>query len=409
MSSQAEWMEQNDRQLTAAVARIRHQLEQLARPVADDDEKKEESGWFNWSGQDTPPAQEEEQDENAVKRQRIALEDRFPPALTLLAKSLGLSEFEQDILLLCAAMELDTRIAALCAKVQGNEQKPYPTFALCLVLFADPDWQSLSPRNPLRHWRLLEIHQPGIQPLTGAALTADERIVNFLKGINYLDDRLTAVVEPMGRQQLDNGLPPSQQEDVASIVKGLQAASEKTPVIELLGHDTASKELIAGQAAAALGLNLYAIDLKTLPAELGELETFTRLWQRESLLLPLALYIRIDGAAEAEQSRLQRFLERSNGVIFLDLEDAKTASGRNNFSLEVSKPSPEEQEQLWTKLLHGRAEGLPQRLAEQFSFGAAEIRRLAGTARNKLPRMNRAQAVNSGSSAVLPPAPAWNS
>ena len=102
MSSQAEWMEQNDRQLTAAVARIRHQLEQLARPVADDDEKKEESGWFNWSGQDTPPAQEEEQEANAVKRQRIALEDRFPPALTLLGESLGLSEFEQNISSSCS-------------------------------------------------------------------------------------------------------------------------------------------------------------------------------------------------------------------------------------------------------------------------------------------------------------------
>ncbi|MCI5146817.1 MAG: ATP-binding protein, partial [Candidatus Electrothrix sp. AR3] len=244
MNSQAEWMEENDRQLTVSIARIRQQLEQLTLPAQDKKENKKKFSGF-WQAE-----------QHAVEPKLLEQEESSSPTLKLLADALGLSAFEQNILLLCAAMELDTRIAGLCAKVQGNTNKPYPTFALALILFPDPDWQSLSPRNPLRHWRLLEIHQPGIQPLTGAALTADERIVNFLKGINYLDDRLTAVVEPMGRQQLDNGLPPSQQEDVASIVQGLQAASEKTPVIELLGHDTASKELIAGQAAAALGLNL---------------------------------------------------------------------------------------------------------------------------------------------------------
>ena len=167
-------------------------------------------------------------------------------------------------------MGLDTRIAALCAKVQGNEQSPYPTFPLCLCFLLI---LTGNPCHPVSLAALAAVgdRSRGIQPLTGAALTADERIVIFLKGINYLDDRLTALVEPMAGSSWITAAP-SQQEDVASIVKGLQAASEKTPVIELLGHDTASKELIAGQAAAALGLNLYAIDLKTLPAELVSLK-----------------------------------------------------------------------------------------------------------------------------------------
>ena len=54
----------------------------------------------------------------------------MPWALDMLGERLRLSSFEQSLLLLCAAPELDTRIASLCAKAQDDPQKPFPTFAL---------------------------------------------------------------------------------------------------------------------------------------------------------------------------------------------------------------------------------------------------------------------------------------
>src|SRR6185295_9073286 len=86
------------------------------------------------------------------------------PALILLAQRLGLARFERDILLLCAALELDTRIASLCARAHDDPARPYPTFALALALFDDSAWDALSPERPLRYWRLIEINQPGAQP-----------------------------------------------------------------------------------------------------------------------------------------------------------------------------------------------------------------------------------------------------
>ena len=94
-------------------------------------------------------------------------------------------------------MELDTRIADLCASAQGNPLLAYPTFALALALFDEPEWDILSPQRPLRYWRLIEIHQPGAQPLTTSALSADERIVNYVKGFSYLDDRLASFIAPL--------------------------------------------------------------------------------------------------------------------------------------------------------------------------------------------------------------------
>src|SRR5262245_53196154 len=79
-----------------------------------------------------------------------------PPALIILSQRLGFTRFEQEILLLCAGMELDTRIAALCAQVHDRPDRAFPTFALAMVLFDNPAWDALSPERPLRYWRLIE-------------------------------------------------------------------------------------------------------------------------------------------------------------------------------------------------------------------------------------------------------------
>ena len=88
----------------------------------------------------------------AKKMNKLADGELLPSAL-LLSQLFGLSVFEQHVLLLCAAMELDTRIPALCAAAQDNLQRPYPTLGLALALFDDPGWDALSPERPLRYWQ----------------------------------------------------------------------------------------------------------------------------------------------------------------------------------------------------------------------------------------------------------------
>jgi hypothetical protein len=89
-----------------------------------------------------------------------------PPPLILLARRLGLSDFERNVLLLAAAMELDTRIAPLCARAQHDPQRPYPTFALALTMFDRPSWDVMSSERPLRHWQLIDVDQARAEPLT---------------------------------------------------------------------------------------------------------------------------------------------------------------------------------------------------------------------------------------------------
>lgn len=49
-----------------------------------------------------------------------------PFPLDTLCQAFGLSVFERDILLLCAGIELDSRLAALCAALQKTNGVPIP-------------------------------------------------------------------------------------------------------------------------------------------------------------------------------------------------------------------------------------------------------------------------------------------
>src|SRR6185295_3332875 len=263
------WQENNQRYLSAALEWLRLKLramtqqsgERVTRVDSQPAPRHHEAGnkWRFWNKHESAPGQPRalllpapdgslitaEQLKCAAEELEAAEAVTPPPAMVLLGNSFGLSRFEKDILLLCAAMELDTRIASLCAEAQGNSQRTYPTFALAMSLFDDPAWSALSPEGPLRHWRLIEINQPGAQPLTASALRADERIVNFLKGLNYLDDRLATLLLPMPPvlEVATSGLPGSQQQTVDAILRCLQKTrAGALPVIQLAGADAASKQ-----------------------------------------------------------------------------------------------------------------------------------------------------------------------
>jgi hypothetical protein len=306
-----------------------------------------------------------------------------PPALMQLAQRLGLSEFERHTLLLCAAMELDTRMGVLCAKAQSDPSRTYPTFALALALFDQPAWDVLSPERPLRHWRLIEINQPGAQPLINSALKADERIVNYIKGLNYLDDRLAPLVTCVARD--DAPLPPSQARVAADLIEWLKPRERAgVPVIQLLGGDSRSKLTVAANALSSLDVTLYRMTAEALPTQTADQETFVRLWEREAALIPIALYVdaaQLELTGNVHAAAVQRLFARSSGVMILDTREAWPDLGRDSVSLDVAKPTAAEQQAAWADALGEHGGDLAARLAGQFNFDAATIGTIAADAR----------------------------
>ncbi len=302
------------------------------------------------------------------------------PALIVLANRLGLSPFERDLLLLCIGMELDTRFPALCAQAQHDPTRPYPTFALAFAVLDEPSWDALSPERPLRYWRLLDIHQPGAQPLIGASLSADERVVNFVKGLNYLDDRLAPLLAPLPAATL----PPSQRAIADQLLDGLRHVpmGNALPLMQLLGSDSVSKQAIAQTVAAALGVQAYRLPAELLPVGTADQETLLRLWQRESRLLPLALYLDASdiGRGDSAAPALGRLLARAGGLSFVDAREPWSGGSMHALSVDVAKPSALEQRKLWQQLLGDSADSQPQHLAGHFDFNLGRIEQIAHAA-----------------------------
>lgn len=334
------------------------------------------------------PAGTEDQITAAREAWAAAAAGEPAPALVELSTRLGLVPFEQKILLLCAAIELDPAAGDLCALAQHDERRPWPTFALALELFDDPSWEALSPRSPLRHWHLIEITQLPGQPLTGSALRADERIVSYIKGLNYLDDRLEPLVAAIPTPEGD--LPASQQATVSDIVQGWARSSalSPAPVVQLLGPDHATKLSVAAEAAGQLGRKLCRLPAGLLPPQSADLQMVARLWSRESLLLPLALYLDTDDAGDAGPAETGtppggaagHFLAMSSGLFLLGTREAWPEMRPAASVVDVARPTPAEQRATWLAALGPGTEQTADRLTGQFDFDAASIRSIARSA-----------------------------
>ena len=302
-----------------------------------------------------------------------------PPAIIELARHLGLSDFEREVLLLAVAMELDTRVGALCARAQRDHGKPYPTFALAFTLFDNAAWDAMSPERPLRAWQLLEL-DPNSQVLTAGALRADERIVNYVKGLDYLDARIAPQLTPIERPGGDAILPPSQARVAAMLERTLAAMDgAELPVLELLGIDSPSKAMVAHHVASARQLKLYRLPADALPAAVSDADRLALLWRRETFLTPLALYIdasEID-RADARADAVRRLAQRAGGLVFLDLREAWPGFERGTIACDIAKPTPAEQRDAWQAALGFDAGEQPARLAGQFNFNLAAIRAIA--------------------------------
>ncbi len=383
--SEATWQEDNHQYLAASLHWLRLQL-QAALPTVAPTPKS----WLIGGQKPTEPGAE-----LAAALERAALERaqcaevESAPALTIIANRFGLSEFEQDILLLCTAMELDPGIAALYAQHPANQGRNYPTFALSLALLGQPAWDALSASRPLRSLQLLEINQPGATPLTASALRIDEHILNFIKGLtNIVDSRLLPLVTLVtGEAELSDSQHAKALEAIQQIpadANGLLPA-----VVQLVGEDSESSQAVALAICRQLNADLFRIAAADLPASLAELETFSRLWQRENRLLHLALYIdagQIDNS-NAEAATLQRFLQKQTGLVLVELRETPLRLTGLNFVAEVQKPDAREQHQAWLDLLTpvlsvDDAQGIARRLAGQFDLNLTEIRQAVGHVAN---------------------------
>jgi hypothetical protein len=350
------WHEANQHYLMVALDVVRAALERHAAHT-----------------QDTPEPEGRDEPTRALQEAADAMP--APPALETLSETFGLTPFERDLLLLCAGMELDSTLATLCAAAQGAPRLAYPTFGLAVAALPGAHWSAMTPAAPLRYWRLVEVGTG--DTLTTSPLRVDERVLHYLAGVTYLDERLRGLVEPLG---VSGKLPLSHRALVHKI-SGLWSRVEGAsagPVIQLCGEEDAGKHAVAAAASATLGLQLYAIRASDIPAAVDEREALARLWEREAVLSGSALLVNCQDLDGADSLRpVLSLLERLQGMLLVTAREPLRARKRPLIRLDVNKPSASEQYSLWQDALGPLAPELNGQivaLTTQFNLGTQGIR-----------------------------------
>lgn len=385
MTDLAAWQEQNGRYLAASLVWLRARLQLLAESTepAQPTQPPRRPGMLPL--RKSAAAKESVRLDTVASARERAAEMDPPPALHLLADQLRLTPFEREVVLLCVAMELDTRVPALCAQALGDPAAPYPTFGLAMALFETPSWDAMSPQRPLRYWQVVEPAVGGTQPLSSAPLRADERIVHYVKGLNLLDPRLALL-----GAAFDGGapLPASQQAAADQVAERWTAAdlAAPAPVAVLIGPDREAKKLVAAAAAARLDRKLHVIAAEGLPTGPADLDRLARLWQREAALLPIALYIDAEGTGYASErdAAVSRFVSqaaRSDGFIFLGSREPWEPAGFEAVLVTCARPTSAEQDAAWRDALaalpEAERDNAAGKLAGQYSLNLPEIAQVA--------------------------------
>jgi len=306
-----------------------------------------------------------------------------PPALFILGQRFGMTPFELDVLLLCIGFELDTRIGALCARAHDDPHRAHPTFALALTLFDDSAWDVTSLERPLRRWQFIEVEKRSALPLALSPLRSDTRTVDFIKGFNRLDERLSALADSLPQVE-EETLPPSQRSLVDHVVSAFSRDRfDAAETVALVGPDTGAKLRIVAAAANRLGRDAWRVKSAWLPPGPNEVDDVARLWQREALLSPMLLVLDAEDVSderEAEGARAaRRFLARIATGVALMTPSAWAAKDEPPITLDVRAPTPGEQLDAWNRVLDCTPETsrLASQLTAQFSLDIATIERIA--------------------------------
>ncbi len=299
-----------------------------------------------------------------------------PPAIARLGARFGLTAFEEDILALCAGLELDGRFRTACAAGNGNGAMPFATFGLALAALPGADWRAISASSALRDWRLIEV---GTGPsLVESPLRIDDAILQCILGEAVVDSRIVDITCSIAAVPLAD----SQQHLVEAIVATWFGAQKK-PLFGLVGSEPATARAVAGEACALAGVPLHAIPFSALLARGADIERDIRLIARQTLLDDSALLIDEGEAGWAEpraRALLERLIDRAAGAVFLAAREPFSSRAQPALSFTVRKPSSREQRMLWTRQVGDNHSALAGRLAMQFDFDAPRIELVAQSA-----------------------------
>lgn len=311
--------------------------------------------------------------------------------LDYLSGLFGLTRSQEFCLIMCLAADLDRRYQRLFGYLQDDLTRNRPSVSLVFDLLDLPVSERVAARtwlcaeSPLIRHQLLRVTAPpgdANAPFVNRFLQIDERVANFLLGIDSLDARILSFANWGAERASDRTCLTQEAKRLRDYVQraSREYADGAAPAcgiaINLTGADEASKQSIALQICRAAGKRLLLVNTKDALA--GNSDLSSTLW-RESALTGAAIFFQ-----HADRSCLWTFAEQPGMLTFLSSSQQlpATVAGRALFfPFPVQPPSEVTRRELWRQRLdalgHAAAQVDLTPLSSQFRLTATQIGRAA--------------------------------
>jgi SpoVK/Ycf46/Vps4 family AAA+-type ATPase len=285
-----------------------------------------------------------------------------------LARIFGLSPFEQFILLICVAPELDSRFETLYSYVQNDVTRKRPTPDLILKLFCSSPQDCLTMRvlfSPAAKLFRVPLIRFGIDPpdressFLSRPLRAEQRIVDYLLEQGELDERLRpfAAVNNPALSFNNLHLPDSL---VGELQKVSSSFTEQGGIVFLQGPKGCGKSSIAEAISRVQRRPLVTARLERLAPDQLPLPLALQLLQREARLHGANLFLGSaesvsgpDAAAEQKRKVFLDSLDPNECLIFVgsnfQFSLAEASAKYTSLNFAIPPPDFSQRALLWSE------------------------------------------------------------
>ncbi len=327
-----------------------------------------------------------------------------------LYKRFSLGVFEQQLILMCLATDLDEEYVPLLARI--NQAQPYPTMALALSLFRhfggefkveESIYDCLITNKPLRLYKIIELNSNENSYLNAPLRLADDILQYIISDSTNVGKAsvFTPLLKPYCRPLLITEPVMFSEKQSAEQVQKILCHKQ----LPLLLLDTEQQPELSHQAVALMAQaterKAYVIDLAWLPSTVDDLNIFCEAIIRELylhagfLLLHAEIINKCDPVMRSVWGTwLEKLSLACPGQLIISAKQPLNLGsltggfegnieGAAMYPLSLSLPSNEEQQQLWFNELGNelgnkldQRNGQPyqwEQLTEQFCFNKQQI------------------------------------
>jgi AAA+ superfamily predicted ATPase len=309
-----------------------------------------------------------------------------PAALDVLCHQFGLNAFERDVLVLCAAAEMDQAFPRLFAYAQDDVNLRHATIPLALELFCTSDAiahvvrRCFFPDAPLRRYCLVTAAAAETSAQCTRAMRVDDRILDFLCGRNRIDERVGELLDSIA------AVPVAAEQEAAvdQLLSVLRDPEQRKRYagVNLFGPPGCGRRAVAQRLCGELGLELYSLAPSRMPGSPQERQALLRLLGRDAMLSQFAVYLRMDDADGADAAVCAEVVDRIP-VFFIAASRTRIAARRELLGRKQGALDVRARADLWKTALAGigtTLNGHAEAVAEHFQFGQEMMAKTASAA-----------------------------